>query len=394
MIRICDDPKGEAYGKLIDYAVSRCSRFVLVVQDDLGFSESGKKVLAALEPHLIEKTRSDQWPGTRILDKTAWVCYYRCSEKAAEILKEAANSLFSWQQPALPEDLSFLTEDGTPWLVNTAHESWAGIKGEPEEAISLSNSIQGLFLRGEFNEDFEAFIRDAVRHQPESLEVAGYRIRKLPEEIGQLHKLKQLKIFEGFVEELPGWIGNLTELQTLSVLTRDLREIPKEIGKLENLRRLEIGCGSYLCEEGEEVEPLGEPRLSVLPEEIGRLKQLEYLSIGCTSITRLPREIGNLYNLKSLRLNSNSIEALPAEIGNLKNLEFLWLDKNKLKGLPDTIGSLSKLRFLSMSDNELSRLPDTLYELKALTYINLHNNNLPESEIHNVKRHKKIEITV
>lgn len=394
MIRICDDPREEAYGKLIDYAVGRCSQFVLVVQDDLGFSENGEKVLTALEPHLMEKTRSDRWPGTRIFDKTAWVCYYRCSEKAAEVLKEAANSLFSWQQPALPEDLSFLTEDGTPWLVNTAHESWAGINGEPEEAISLSNSIQGLFLRGEFNEGFEDFIRDAVRHQPESLEVAGYHIRKLPEEIGQLHKLKHLRIFEGFVEELPGWVGNLTELETLSVLTRDLREIPKEIGKLENLRRLEICCGSYICEEGEAVEPLGIPRLSVLPEEIGRLKQLEYLSIECTSITRLPREIGNLYNLKSLHLNSNSIEALPEEIGNLKNLEFLWLDKNKLKGLPDTIGSLSRLRFLSVSDNELLSLPKTLDRLEALTYINLSNNTLPKSEIDNVRRCEKVEIAL
>ncbi len=371
MIRICDDPKGEAYGKLMDYAVGRCSQFVLVVQDDLGFSESGQRVLAALEPHLMEKTRSDRWPGTRILDKTAWVCYYRCSEKAAEVLKEAANSLYSWQQPALPEDLSFLTEDGTPWLVNTAHESWAGINGEPEEAISLSNSIQGLFLGGEFNEGFEDFIRDAVRHQPESLEVAGYHIRKLP-----------------------GWVGNLTELKTLSVLTRDLREIPKEIGKLENLRRLEICCGSYMCEEGEAVEPLGIPRLSVLPEEIGRLKQLEYLSIGCTSITRLPREIGNLYNLRSLHLNSNSIEALPEEIGNLKNLESLWLDKNKLKGLPDTIGSLSRLQFLSVSDNELLCLPKTLDRLEALTYINLSNNTLPKSEIDNVRRCEKVEIAL
>src|SRR5437667_6472332 len=97
------EPTGETYHKLLDYAVDRCGIALLVVRPSLSLSHEGNQVLEKLAPFLKEGSESPEWPGTRLLGGTAMVFRYHFGVECAEILKGAANALYSWRQPDLPE---------------------------------------------------------------------------------------------------------------------------------------------------------------------------------------------------------------------------------------------------------------------------------------------------
>lgn len=376
MIEIYDNPKDEVYRALIDYAVKKCTKFVLVEVKQISSSNNVKKVLNALEPYLINKIKSDRWPGTISGSDNNLVYTYEFNERSAKILKESANSLFSWVQPNLPEDLSFITEDGKEWLVNTAHEKMASLQIDEEEAKLLSNSINGLFLRGDFNKDLCSIISDTRRHKSEVLHISGFDISKLPEELWGLTELKELHVFEGLVNEIPEDIGNLTNLENLTIMVRSLDYIPKAIGKLTKLKSLTIACASQIVKDLSEYKPLGKATLSELPSEIGNLKNLEDFQLCCTSIKTLPKELGNLVNLTHLDLSSNSIESLPEELVNLKKLKSIFLKENELESFPIILRQLKNLEFLELSNNKIEIIPYEVISFKKLSCLNLSSNKI------------------
>lgn len=118
-----EEPQGKAYRELIDRALVHSETFLLVVQDQSEPLEpSGEELLKRLAPFLIAKARESEWPGTTLIGSAADVYRYRLTPGSAQVLKEAVDSLFDWQHPHLPEDLSFIRPDGTPWLVTITHE--------------------------------------------------------------------------------------------------------------------------------------------------------------------------------------------------------------------------------------------------------------------------------
>jgi hypothetical protein len=78
--------------------------------------------MADLTPYLVGSDETQEWPGTRLVGGGTSVRYtYRlCPE--LEVLTSAASDLFEWVNPALPEDLHFLREDGSTALGNIAQE--------------------------------------------------------------------------------------------------------------------------------------------------------------------------------------------------------------------------------------------------------------------------------
>ncbi len=98
-------------------------RFLFVVRPSLGTSESLHAFLARIAPSIVDRKRASAWPGTQLLDgELAEVYEGELSHHAAETLAEAAGSLLEFQQPSLPEDVSLLRKDGSPWLISCAHE--------------------------------------------------------------------------------------------------------------------------------------------------------------------------------------------------------------------------------------------------------------------------------
>jgi hypothetical protein len=79
-------------------------------------------VLDWLVPFRVGREDASSWPGTELIGHTAVVYRYRLNADMVEQLALAADGLFDWVEPRLPEDPSLLREDGTAWLTTTAHE--------------------------------------------------------------------------------------------------------------------------------------------------------------------------------------------------------------------------------------------------------------------------------
>jgi hypothetical protein len=77
------------------------------------------------------------------------VYYYRVNEDSKRLIKEAANSLYSWIPPDLPDDLTFYKQ-GKPWLTNTAHEEQSSIETEDEGEIERIKNIKGIEIEQKY----------------------------------------------------------------------------------------------------------------------------------------------------------------------------------------------------------------------------------------------------
>lgn len=142
--RVLQEPRGNTYRRLIDYSLRYCHSFLLVVGPSIPINETGRRVLTSLEPFLLSQTESSEWPGTRLLDGVARVYRFTLSSESATILAQVADSLFSWVQPNLPEDLCLNRCDGSPFLVTISHEKDAYLQLTPEEASVLIAGVPGL----------------------------------------------------------------------------------------------------------------------------------------------------------------------------------------------------------------------------------------------------------
>ena len=160
----------------------------------------------------------------------------------------------------------------------------------------------------------------------------------------------------------PQLLNVLRRVMYFTYDNRNLRNIPESIGELENLHDLRL--------EGN--------RLQTLPRSIGNLLYLRRLFVNDNLIHSLPDEIGNLPRLRSLRLGNNNIQTIPASVGNLTALEQLHLNNNNILSLPEEIGNLRNLKVLEVQNNYLTSLPNNLRHLENLRELNIQYNVFTE----------------
>jgi len=134
----------ELYRDLIEAGSRRGLTALLVVGDHAGVGTAGQDLLAALRPALIAQTAGSEWPGTRLHGGTAMLHHFELNAESVALLTEAAESLYDWVQPALPQDLCLLRPDGTPWLVTIAHERDAYLELSGAEQRELFNELPEL----------------------------------------------------------------------------------------------------------------------------------------------------------------------------------------------------------------------------------------------------------
>ncbi|OEH86996.1 hypothetical protein BHU72_01700 [Desulfuribacillus stibiiarsenatis] len=145
MIEILEEPIGITYRSLVSLAFEVCNNFTLVKRDQLPLNHSGKKLLTELKPYIIDINKQDNWPGTRLLGHYADVHYIRCCKETKEILLDRVESLYSWMQPNLLEDLCFY-KDETEWLITVAHEGMGYIDTTLRDEILRLREIEGLLF--------------------------------------------------------------------------------------------------------------------------------------------------------------------------------------------------------------------------------------------------------
>jgi len=191
-------------------------------------------------------------------------------------------SLGSNNLTTLPEELGKLTKLKGLWIgANDFLEI-------PEIVWSLS-SLTGLSLSRNNFKELPKEIGSLTDLR--ILLLSGNNFMKIPAEIGNLIHLRRLDICHtDSLTTLPNEIGNLASLENLKLFRNSITELPKEIGNLINLK-------DFYCVLPELVE---------VPKEIGNLKNLLFLYISGDSLVELPKEIGNLTTLTKLELHTGS----------------------------------------------------------------------------------------
>jgi hypothetical protein len=114
-----------------------------------------------------------------------------------------------------------------------------------------------------------------------------------------------------------------------------LTSLPESIGNLESLRELKITYN----------------KLTTLPDSIGNLQYLQKLDLHNNEITTLPKSIGKLNSLELLNLEHNKLMSLPESIGDLQSLRELKLSNNMLTLLPESIINLKSLQKFDFASN-------------------------------------------
>ncbi|KAL3333516.1 hypothetical protein AABB24_033537 [Solanum stoloniferum] len=156
---------------------------------------------------------------------------------------------------------------------------------------------------------------------------ASYTLISRPlSSIVRLNKLKFLtfaKRVDGMYFFFPQVDEGLCSLEYLDLSYCNIIDggLPEDIGSLSSLKELKLGGNNF----------------EHLPRSIAQLGALQTLDLShCMRLTQLPEDIGSLSSLKELNLRGNNFEHLPCSIAQLGALEYLNLsDCKKLTQLPE-----------------------------------------------------------
>lgn len=145
MIVIKENPDGMTYRNLIDLCFECCDQFHLVLRKDMGSLKSFDKFLKKIDSAFIRMKEESEWASTILADgKTAKVYYYHTNDvEVKKTIKETVKSLYEWQMPEYPEDLSFF-KDGKVWLATSSHEEECYIFPTNKEELEKIKNINGL----------------------------------------------------------------------------------------------------------------------------------------------------------------------------------------------------------------------------------------------------------
>ncbi|XXG57441.1 hypothetical protein AAC387_Pa03g4591 [Persea americana] len=238
------------------------------------------------------------------------------------------------------------------------HDSYEKLLREAEERlVKIYSSAEGEVsefapAKEETNEEVVGILQEAAMRAMERVELAGRKLRFLPEAFGRLQGLVVLNLANNELEIIPDSIAGLEKLEELCISSNLLVSLPDSIGLLLNLKILDVSGN----------------KLKALPDSISHCRSLVELDASFNELTYLPTNIGHeLVNLQKLLVHLNKIRSLPTSICEMSNF-------SDLTELPDTIGDLINLRELDLSNNQIHALPDTFGRLDKLTKLNLDQN--------------------
>lgn len=146
------EPRGATYRRLLCYAQTLPgAQFGFVVRTEAQPSPTRERLIGALEMERVQVRRESEWPGTSLLNGYATVYLHTFTEHSERVLEDAADGLYEWRHPSLPEDLFLAVENGGIWLWSVAHEREAGVFVSQDRLVDLEREAPDVLalLRAE-----------------------------------------------------------------------------------------------------------------------------------------------------------------------------------------------------------------------------------------------------
>lgn len=155
MISVTGCIKGDAYKKVISFALENSDAVMLIFQNyGQPFKKRIQEIRKKLKPFRVASRnnhkKSDdgfEWPETVSWDEYSLIHadVYRLSPEVKKYILSADN-IFSWIYPERPEDISFFSK-GECWLSTTAHEGFCDIFDHEYEMECLLGSLGMDYLK-------------------------------------------------------------------------------------------------------------------------------------------------------------------------------------------------------------------------------------------------------
>lgn len=234
--------------------------------------------------------------------------------------------------------------------------------------LFLNKNIRKLELINSFTEELPDNLTSLINLEEFSYQgmvddrYDGYTVydplKRFPENIGNLKKLKRLTISSTKIEALPDSFSELSALEEFNLEhAYYVQDLGENFGNLKNLKSLKIGQWDYSS------------NLPNLPDSFGSLEQLESLKlINLNSLETLPGSFVNLRSLKYLQIVAG-LKELPSDFGSLKSLEQIELDQTKtLRELPPSMKNMDNLKYISIT-NKVALPKRSLPKRKSLEIV-------------------------
>jgi Leucine-rich repeat (LRR) protein len=184
----------------------------------------------------------------------------------------------------------------------------------PDTIGNLVN-LQKLTLR---HTNINVFPTDSMIKLTKLIEFSytGGPLNTVPIFLQQITGLEWLMIRGTHITSLPDFICNLTHLTTLWISSNNyINTLPNNIGNLINLRELRLHSNN----------------INTLPSTIGNLTQLSELMLSDNELNVLPDSFRNLRNLTLLWLNGNeNLTAIPDNFINMNHLADLRIENTRI----------------------------------------------------------------
>jgi len=119
---LTSDLSGPLYAALLDAALTDCRFVVLTMPPRYWVRRPTRKILKQLKPYLLEDVWTDNAASAVQMGERIHQYRYSFNARSAQILKDVSDSLFAWQQPHRPENLSLRRADFSYWLVTVGRQ--------------------------------------------------------------------------------------------------------------------------------------------------------------------------------------------------------------------------------------------------------------------------------